>query len=96
LNLAREGVVTSLTGMSLEPEADVKLTTILVAGTLAAASTVLPHGASAAGCLRGAAVGGVVGHYAGHHGVLGAGIGCLWGRHEANKRTYEQDRQDRY
>ena len=59
---------------------------------LAAASAVLPHGANAAGCLKGAVAGGVIGHYAGHHGVLGAGIGCLWGRHEADKRAYERGR----
>jgi hypothetical protein len=29
--------------------------------------------AHAAGCLKGAAVGGVAGHLAGHHGVLGSG-----------------------
>jgi hypothetical protein len=36
----------------------------------------------AAGCLKGAAVGGVAGHFAGHHGLLGAGAGCVIGRHE--------------
>ena len=33
--------------------------------------------AHTAGCLKGAAVGGVAGHLAGHHGVLGAGLGAL-------------------
>ncbi len=51
--------------------------------------------AHAAGCLKGAVVGGVAGHYAGHHGLLGAGAGCLIGRHEANKRAREQTAQDR-
>jgi hypothetical protein len=41
--------------------------------------------APAAGCLKGAAIGGVAGHYAGHHGVLGAGAGCVIGHHEATK-----------
>jgi len=41
--------------------------------------------AAAAGCLKGAAVGGVVGHEAGHHGVAGAAVGCAVGHHEANK-----------
>ena len=41
--------------------------------------------AQAAGCLKGAAVGGVAGHMAGHHGVLGAAAGCAIGHHEANK-----------
>ena len=39
----------------------------------------------AAGCLKGAVIGGVAGHYAGHHGVLGAGAGCVIGHHEATK-----------
>ena len=41
--------------------------------------------AQAAGCLSGAAVGGVAGHVAGHHGLLGAGAGCAIGHHEAKK-----------
>jgi hypothetical protein len=43
--------------------------------------------AEAAGCLKGAAAGGVAGHLAGHHGVLGAGAGCVIGHHEANKHA---------
>ena len=46
--------------------------------------------ADARGCLKGAAVGGVAGHYAGHHGWLGAAAGCLVGRHEANKHDRMQ------
>lgn len=40
--------------------------------------------AQSAGCLKGAAVGGVAGRMAGH-GVLGAAAGCAVGRHEANQ-----------
>ena len=43
--------------------------------------------ADAKGCLKGAAVGGTAGHFAGHHGLLGAAAGCVIGRHEANKRN---------
>jgi hypothetical protein len=50
---------------------------------------------SAAGCLKGAAIGGVAGHYVGHHGLLGAGAGCLIGRHEANKHARERAEHDR-
>src|ERR1700692_810391 len=50
--------------------------------------------AQAAGCLKGAAVGGVAGHYAGHHGVLGAGAGCVIGHHEASKHARQQARQN--
>ncbi|HEY0420852.1 MAG TPA: hypothetical protein VGC80_15155 [Acetobacteraceae bacterium] len=46
--------------------------------------------AQAAGCLKGAAVGGVAGHFAGRHTLLGAGAGCVIGRHQANKA--ERDR----
>jgi hypothetical protein len=49
--------------------------------------------ANAAGCLKGAAVGGVAGHFAGHHGVLGAGAGCVIGHHEANKHARQQATQ---
>jgi hypothetical protein len=48
-----------------------------------------------AGCLKGAAIGGVAGHLAGHHGLLGAGAGCIIGRHEANKHARERAEQDR-
>ena len=58
------------------------------------ATGIVAPSAQAAGCIKGAVVGGVVGHYAGHHGLLGAGAGCLIGRHEANKRTRETDRHD--
>jgi hypothetical protein len=46
--------------------------------------------AHAAGCLEGAAVGGAAGHLMGHHTVLGAGAGCLIGRHEANKAARDE------
>jgi hypothetical protein len=49
--------------------------------------------AHAAGCLKGAAVGGVAGHVAGHHGVLGAGAGCIIGHHEASKHAKETTQQ---
>lgn len=49
--------------------------------------------AQAAGCLKGAAVGGVAGHFAGHHGVLGAGAGCVIGHHEAAKHAREKGQQ---
>lgn len=55
----------------------------------------LPPAAEAKGCIKGAIVGGIVGHYAGHHGVLGAIGGCLYGRHEANKRHERATRQPR-
>jgi hypothetical protein len=70
---------------------------ILMSVTLAFALTagLTPAPVRAAGCLRGAAIGGVAGHFAGHHGLLGAGAGCVIGRHEANKHARERAEQDR-
>jgi hypothetical protein len=51
------------------------------------AIALLPVSANAAGCLKGAAVGGVAGHMAGHHGLLGAGAGCAIGHHHASKHA---------
>jgi hypothetical protein len=49
--------------------------------------------AHAAGCLKGAAVGGVAGHLAGHHGLLGATAGCAIGHHQATKHAKENAQQ---
>ena len=46
--------------------------------------------ADAKGCIKGALVGGAAGHFAGHHGVLGAAAGCAIGHHEANKAQRPQ------
>jgi hypothetical protein len=51
------------------------------------ATAVLPISAQAAGCLKGAAAGGMVGHVAGHHGLAGAGAGCAIGHHHATKKA---------
>src|SRR5260370_31836029 len=48
--------------------------------------------APARGCLKGAIVGGVAGHFAGHHGLLGAGAGCVIGHHEDNKHARARER----
>ena len=46
----------------------------------------LAPAAEARGCIRGALVGGVAGHYVGRgHAVAGAAAGCLAGRHLANR-----------
>jgi hypothetical protein len=63
---------------------------VIMAGLLASAA-LLPAQAQAAGCIKGAIVGGAAGHFAGHHGWLGAGAGCAVGHHEANKRAREDD-----
>jgi hypothetical protein len=48
--------------------------------------------AYAAGCLKGAAIGGIGGHFLGHHALIGAGVGCLIGHHEAAKHARERAR----
>ena len=45
--------------------------------------------APAKGCIKGALVGGVAGHYA-HHTFLGAAAGCVAGRHLANRHNAAQ------
>ncbi len=71
----------------------------ILAFSAAALSILAANGpADAKGCLKGAIVGGAVGHYTAHHGLLGAAAGCLIGRHEAAKHEREQDQarpQDR-
>jgi outer membrane lipoprotein SlyB len=60
--------------------------------TFTAASAMLTIGgqAHAAGCMKGAAVGGVGGHFVGQgHAVAGAAGGCLVGHHMAKKKAKE-------
>ncbi len=53
---------------------------------------VVGFGASAqAGCLSGAAIGGVAGHVVGHHGLLGAAVGCAVGHHRSEGRREQYD-----
>ena len=58
-----------------------------LAALVAVGSFAMPRDAAALGCLSGAAVGGVAGHYAGHHGLLGAAAGCAVGHHPAVVRN---------
>jgi len=73
-------------------------TTVAAAALLLAGGLMAPGAAQAAGCLKGAVAGGLIGHYAGHHGLLGAGIGCLYEHHQAAKRANERQApaDDRY
>ena len=69
---------------------------ILIPATVALAITAVASSstpAPAAGCLKGAVIGGVAGHYAGHHGLLGAGAGCVIGHHEPKKHAWEHAAQ---
>ena len=69
---------------------------ILIPATVALAITAVASRstpAPAAGGRKGAVIGGVAGHYAGHHGLLGAGAGCVIGHHEAKKHAREHAAQ---
>jgi hypothetical protein len=69
---------------------------MLVAAAAMLAVIGLSSGPSeAAGCVKGAVIGGIAGHFIGHHGLLGAGAGCAIGHHEANRHDQEQGRSDR-
>jgi outer membrane lipoprotein SlyB len=58
--------------------------------TLATVAIATSAQAEAAGCLKGAAVGAVGGHFVGKgHAVLGATGGCLVGRHMADRKAKE-------
>ncbi len=45
----------------------------------------------AAGCLSGAAVGGIGGHVAGHHAIAGAALGCAVGHHMKVKQERKEN-----
>ena len=75
-----------------------KLYAILAcAGLAAVALTPAPASAAKGGCLKYGAAGAVAGHYAGHHGFVGALAGCaagIWRRREANRYDrYQQNRR---
>jgi hypothetical protein len=65
---------------------------VALLGLIGAGAITAP--ARANGCLKGAAVGGVAGHMAGHHGVLGAAAGCAVGHHEASEKERTQQVQN--
>ena len=68
---------------------------MLVAAAAVLAVIGLSSGPSeAAGCAKGAVVGGIAGHFVGH-GLLGAGVGCAIGHHEAYRRDRQRDWSDR-
>jgi len=57
---------------------------LIGAAALLLSATLLPGAADAAGCIKGALVGGAAGHMVGH-GKIGAAAGCVVGHHQANK-----------
>jgi hypothetical protein len=68
---------------------------MLIAAAAMLAVVGLSSGPSeAAGCAKGAVIGGVAGHLVGH-GLLGAGAGCAIGHHQADRRDQERGRSER-
>lgn len=46
-------------------------------------------------CAKGAVVGGVGGHFLGHHPIIGAAAGCAVGHHMSKKQERQQQEQAR-
>ena len=68
----------------------------ILMSVLVMSSVVFAANAQAEGCLKGAAVGGVAGHFVGRgHAFLGAAGGCLVGRHMAAKKHEQAAQQAR-
>jgi hypothetical protein len=63
---------------------------VATAAALAFLVLLAPSVSEAKGCFKGALIGGVAGHFAGHHGLLGAVAGCLVGRHQAHAAQRQQ------
>jgi outer membrane lipoprotein SlyB len=57
---------------------------------MAVVLSLMSGAADAKGCLKGAAVGAVAGHFMHHHTVLGAVAGCVVGHHMAAKREQQE------
>lgn len=66
---------------------------ILTCAVLAFAIAGTASAADAKGCMKGAVVGGAAGHFAHHHGALGAAAGCAIGHHEASKNSNSKPNQ---
>ena len=59
--------------------------------TILAAAALVATPAFSKGCIKGAAVGGVAGHYVGRgHAVAGAAVGCVVGHHRATVQARQQ------
>lgn len=61
---------------------------IALGAALVGSIALLPTAPAQAGCVKGAIIGGIAGHFAGNHGLLGAGAGCAVGHHMSNRNYY--------
>ena len=69
---------------------------IVTAISFAIVMLLAPSVSQAKGCIKGALIGGVAGHYAGRHGLLGAAAGCIIGRHQSHAAQQQQTRPNNY
>ena len=70
---------------------------VVLASAVVLGATILPGApAQAAGCVKGAVVGGAAGHFLGHHGFIGALAGCAIGHHRAEKRERAREAAPQY
>ena len=60
---------------------------VTVLGAAALAAVMGAGAAEAKGCIKGAIIGGLAGHYLAERGVVGAVAGCLGGRYLANRQA---------
>ena len=60
------------------------------AAVLAIVTLMSSGAAEAKGCIKGAIIGGLAGHYLAERGVVGAVAGCLGGRYLANRQARRQ------
>ena len=67
---------------------------LVAAATMLAVFGLSSGPSAAAGCVKGAVIGGIAGHFVGP-GLIGAGAGCAIGHHEAYRRDQERGRSDR-
>ena len=66
---------------------------IIIAAFFIGAMSMGPMNAEAKGCIKGALVGGIAGHFV-HHGLMGAAAGCAVGHSRSTSSTDARPRQN--
>jgi uncharacterized protein YcfJ len=73
----------------------VRPTRLLLAFALPA-SLMTASPVEAGGCVKGAVIGGVAGHFMHHHAVAGAAVGCVAGHYVFRHRSHRYHHYRRY
>jgi hypothetical protein len=84
LNRSAQLCIRSAVERGKHEDPDLKYSALLFC---AIALLVSPVAAGAMGCIKGAAGGTVAGHFAGHHGKVGAAAGCAIGHFNAKAKA---------